>query len=88
MSRLALRGADAVLLPPEPGLPYLRHDRAPELRLEAGSLACRDGRIAALDDDAVGRARHRRPRLHPRCRASSTATRTCPSRAGGRRSTS
>ena len=51
MSSLVVRGADAVLLAPEPGLPYLRHDRASELRLEAGSVACRDGRIAALDDD-------------------------------------
>jgi imidazolonepropionase len=47
---LSLRGAEQVLLPPEPGLPYLRHDRAGELRLAPGSVACRGGEIAALDD--------------------------------------
>jgi imidazolonepropionase len=52
MTSLSIRGADAVLMPPEPGLPYLRHDRAGEQRLEPGSVAVRDGRIAALDDDA------------------------------------
>jgi imidazolonepropionase len=41
-----------VLRPPEDGLPYLRHDRARELTLEPGSVGCRDGRIAALEDDA------------------------------------
>jgi imidazolonepropionase len=51
MSRLSLEGADAVLLPPEHGLPYLRHDRAATLRLEAGSVACDGGSIAALDED-------------------------------------
>jgi imidazolonepropionase len=51
MSSLSVRGADAVLTPPEGGLPYLRHDRAAEQRLGPGSLTARDGRIAALDDD-------------------------------------
>jgi imidazolonepropionase len=46
---ISLRGAAQVLLPPEPGLPYLR--RAADLRLDAGSVAVRDGVIAALDDD-------------------------------------
>lgn len=44
-------GAGQVLLPPEEGLPYLRGDRAGELRLEPGSVTVRDGVIAALDDD-------------------------------------
>jgi imidazolonepropionase len=46
---LALTGAAQVLLPPADGLPYLRD--ASGLRLEPGSVAVRDGRIAALDDD-------------------------------------
>jgi imidazolonepropionase len=49
---LSIEGADAVLRPPEDGLPYLRHDRAAELRLDPGSLACADGVIAALSEDA------------------------------------
>jgi imidazolonepropionase len=49
MSRLTVRGAAQVLLPPEDGLPYLR--RPAELRLEPGSVTVRDGVIAALDDD-------------------------------------
>jgi imidazolonepropionase len=49
---LSIEGAGALLLPPEPGLPYLRHDRAAELRLEPGSIACADATIAALDEDA------------------------------------
>lgn len=44
-------GAAQVLLPPEDGLPYLRGDRAGEVRLEPGSVTVRDGLIAALDDD-------------------------------------
>jgi imidazolonepropionase len=48
---ISIRGAAQVLRPPEDGLPYLRHDRAGELRLEPGSLSARDGAIAALDDD-------------------------------------
>jgi imidazolonepropionase len=51
MSSLVVRGAAQVLRPPEPGLPYLRHDRAAELRLDPGSVAVRDGTIAALEDD-------------------------------------
>jgi imidazolonepropionase len=49
---LSIEGARALLLPPEPGLPYLRHDRAAQLRLEPGSVACADTTIAALDEDA------------------------------------
>jgi imidazolonepropionase len=49
---VSVRGAAQVLRPPADGLPYLRHDRAGELALEPGSVAVREGRIAALDDDA------------------------------------
>ena len=48
---LSVFGAAQVLLPPEDGLPYLRGDRAGELRLAPGSVSVRDGLIAALDDD-------------------------------------
>jgi imidazolonepropionase len=48
---LSVSGAAQVLLPPEDGLPYLRGDRAGELRLAPGSVSVRDGMIAALDDD-------------------------------------
>jgi imidazolonepropionase len=51
MSGLSIRGAAQVLRPPEDGLPYLRHDRAAAMTLEPGSVAVRDGLIAALDDD-------------------------------------
>ena len=40
-----------VLLPPENGLPYLRGVSAGSMRLAPGSVAVRDGRVAALDDD-------------------------------------
>jgi imidazolonepropionase len=46
---LSFAGAAQVLLPPEDGLPYLREPRS--LKLEAGSVAVRSGRIAALEDD-------------------------------------
>jgi imidazolonepropionase len=46
---ISIRGAAQVLLPPEPGLPYLRSARG--LRLEPGSVTVRDGVIAAVDDD-------------------------------------
>jgi imidazolonepropionase len=49
VTTISLRGAAPVLLPPEPGLPYMR--RARDLRLEPGSVTVRDGMIAALDDD-------------------------------------
>ncbi len=41
--------ATQVILPPEPGLPYLRSDRAGELTLEPGGLTVQDGRIATLE---------------------------------------
>jgi imidazolonepropionase len=46
----SLRNAVQILRPPEDGLPYLR--RAADMRAEPGSLAVRDGVIAALEDDA------------------------------------
>jgi imidazolonepropionase len=48
---LSVSGAAQVLLPPEDGLPYLRGDRAGELRLAPRSVSVRDGVIAALEDD-------------------------------------
>ena len=50
---LALRGAAQVLRPPEDGLPYLRHDRAAELRLEPGDVAIDGGRIAGFEAGAA-----------------------------------
>jgi imidazolonepropionase len=52
VSAVSLNGAAQLLAPPEPGLPYLRHDRAHELRLEPGSLTIEHGHIAALDGAA------------------------------------
>jgi imidazolonepropionase len=48
----SLRNAAQVLLPPEDGLPFLR--RPVQSRLEPGSIAVRDGVIAALEDDDGG----------------------------------
>lgn len=47
---LALHGAAEVLRPPADGLPYLRHDRAGELRLYPVPIAIAGGRIAAFED--------------------------------------
>ena len=47
----SLHGAAQVLRPPEPGLPYLRHDRAAELSLAGGGVALADGRIAGFEAD-------------------------------------
>jgi imidazolonepropionase len=57
LSTLSIEGALERLLLPEPGLAYLRHDRAGELRLEPGSLACADGLIVALEDDVAAEVR-------------------------------
>jgi imidazolonepropionase len=46
---VSLRGAEQVLLPAEPGLPYLR--RPHESMLRPGSVTTRDNAIAALEDD-------------------------------------
>jgi|tagenome__1003787_1003787.scaffolds.fasta_scaffold20923949_2 imidazolonepropionase len=47
----SLHGAAQVLRPPEPGLPYLRHDRAAELSLQGGDVTVADGRIAGFEAD-------------------------------------
>jgi imidazolonepropionase len=47
--RISVRGAAQVLLPPEPGLPYVR--RPADMRLEPGSVTVEDGVIVALDED-------------------------------------
>jgi imidazolonepropionase len=52
LSTASLNAAAELLRPPEPGLAYLRHDRAGELTLEPGSLAIAGGRIAALHSAA------------------------------------
>lgn len=49
---LSIEGAAQLLRPPADGLPYLRHDRAHELRAEPGSLTLDGDRIAALEADA------------------------------------
>lgn len=48
-ARVSINDASQVLRPPEDGLPYLRHDRAGELRADPGSLVLAEGVIAALD---------------------------------------
>jgi imidazolonepropionase len=48
---LSIEGATEVLRPPTDGLPYLRHDRAGELRLDASPIAIADGRIAGFQRD-------------------------------------
>ncbi len=52
MSAASLNGAAELLRAPEPGLAYLRHDRAAELTTEPGSLAIAGERIAALEPAA------------------------------------
>ena len=46
---ISFERASQVLVPPAPGLPYLRSNRAGELGLEPGGLAAQDGRIVALE---------------------------------------
>jgi imidazolonepropionase len=48
---LSVTGAAEVLRPPSDGLPYLRHDRAPELRSDPAPIAVDAGRIAAFEAD-------------------------------------
>ena len=48
---ISIDGAAQVLRPPEDGLPYLRHDRAAELKAEGGSVAIADGGIVAFEPD-------------------------------------
>ena len=48
---VSIAGAAQVLRPPADGLPYVRHDRAGELRAEPGGLTIGDdGRIAGFED--------------------------------------
>jgi imidazolonepropionase len=49
---ISFDNAAQVLLPPEPGLRYLRSDRAAELALEPGAVTIEHGRIAALEPTA------------------------------------
>ena len=48
-STISFRNAAQVLLPPEDGLPYVRH--AGEMRLDPGSVTVRAGVVVALEDD-------------------------------------
>jgi imidazolonepropionase len=48
----SIANALEVVRPPEDGLPYLRHDRAGELRLEPTAIAVSDGRTAAFEAEA------------------------------------
>jgi imidazolonepropionase len=52
---LCVDGAAELLRPPADGLPYLRHDRADQLRLDPAPVVVANGRIAAFerDDDAL-----------------------------------
>ena len=50
---ISFEGAWQVLLPPEPGLHYLRSDRAGELTLEPGGLSAEDGRIVSLEPSST-----------------------------------
>lgn len=45
----AFDNAAQVLTPPEPGLPYLRSNRAGEMRLDPAGLTVKDGRIVSLE---------------------------------------
>ncbi|HEX8086989.1 MAG TPA: imidazolonepropionase [Solirubrobacteraceae bacterium] len=53
MTALSIHSAAQVLLPPEPGLPYLR--RPAELALEPGGIAVEGASIAALEPDPTAR---------------------------------
>jgi imidazolonepropionase len=55
VTALSIEGAAQVLRPPEDGLPYLRLDRAGELRAEPGDVAVADGRIAGFAADGSAR---------------------------------
>ena len=78
--------AAQVLLPPAPGLRYLRTNRAGELTLDPGGITVDDGRIATLDRPPTRTSTSTPPgaRSSP---AWSTATPTSRSPAGARRST-
>ena len=51
MTKVLITGAAEVLRPPEDGLPYLRHDRAGELRLDGGDLMIDGDRLGPIDGD-------------------------------------
>ena len=88
VSGLVVHGAAQVLRPPEDGLPYLRDDRGRRAgRPSPAIVAIEADRIAAFDAGRERRRPGRRRPAAPLSRASSTATRTCRSRAGARRST-
>ncbi|HEV2999744.1 MAG TPA: imidazolonepropionase [Solirubrobacteraceae bacterium] len=46
-----IHSAAQVLRPPSDGLPYLRHDRAHELRLDPGAVCLHDGVVAGFERD-------------------------------------
>jgi len=48
---LCVHDAAQILRPPGDGLPYLRHDRAGELRLDGGALTAADGQITGFAAD-------------------------------------
>jgi imidazolonepropionase len=48
---VVVHDAAQILRPPSDGLAYLRHDRAGELELEAGTLAVHDGRVTGFEAD-------------------------------------
>jgi imidazolonepropionase len=51
VTTLAVEHADAVVVPREPGLPYLRMTDVSAMRTAPGSVTCRDGTIEVLDTD-------------------------------------
>jgi imidazolonepropionase len=54
---ISFERAAQVLAPPEPGLPYMRSNRAAELRLEPGGVAVEEGVIVALEPNPVAEVR-------------------------------
>lgn len=54
---VSIEGAAQVVRPPQPGLPYLRHDRADELLAEPGDVTFDGERIAGFDGDAAAAER-------------------------------
>jgi imidazolonepropionase len=51
MTAVCIEGAAELLRPPADRLPYLRHDRAGQLRLDPAPVAIADGRIAGFEHD-------------------------------------
>ncbi|HMJ36744.1 MAG TPA: imidazolonepropionase [Baekduia sp.] len=54
MTPLSIEGAAQVVRPPEDGLPYLRLDRAAQLRVEPGDVVADGGRIVGFEAAAAG----------------------------------